>query len=49
MKEIRKNFANIYVLFGTLILMLILISTQLLLSTQDIIKKIEDVNKWKKY
>ena len=41
MKEIRKNFANIYVLFGTLILMLMLISTQLLFSTDDIIKKIE--------
>jgi len=44
MKEIK----NIYVLFGTLILMLILISTQLLLSTQDIIKKIEQPTKIEK-
>ncbi len=41
MKEIKINFANIYVLFGTLILMLMLISIQLLFSTDDIIKKIK--------
>ena len=41
MKKIRKNFRNIYFLFGVLILMLMLISTQLLFSTDDIIKKIE--------
>jgi hypothetical protein len=40
-EELKKEFTNIYVLFGTLILMLMLISTQLLLSTQDIIKKID--------
>ena len=40
MKELKKDFLNIYVLFGTLILMLMLISTQILLSTQDL-KKID--------
>ena len=39
--EIKKEFTNIYFLFGVLILMLMLISTQLLFITQDIIKKIE--------
>ena len=39
--EIKKEFTNIYFLFGVLILMLMLISTQLLFITQDIIKKID--------
>ena len=33
MKELKKEFTNIYFLFGVLILMLMLIPTQLLLST----------------
>ncbi len=37
--EIKKEFTNIYFLFGVLILMLMLISTQLLLITQ--VKKID--------
>lgn len=41
MKKIRKNFRNIYFLFGVLILILMLISIKLLFSTDDIIKKIE--------
>jgi hypothetical protein len=41
MKELKKEFTNIYFLFGVLILMLMLISTQLLFSTDNIIKKIE--------
>ena len=41
MKKSEIKNTNIYFLFGVLILMLMLISTQLLLSTQDIIKKID--------
>lgn len=41
MKELKKEFTNIYFLFGVLILMLMLISIQLLFSTDNIIKKIE--------
>ena len=40
-EEIKKEFTNIYFLFGVLILILMLISMQLLFRTDDIIKKIE--------